>query len=150
MARDVACYVTGHIDYREAAHLCSKAEHEWFRKNRMRKYCRNQMLPPEFLLDDGRNAIALRMDIHRAFDDRRFILTPSEKPTDVWMVRFIQPTADCGFRYHGASVKLNAEVAPEFLLVRFAWANFPCVQDFFDRHRPPESLHTEANGRGRG
>lgn len=130
MARDVACYVTGHIDYREAAHLCPKAENEWFKKNRMRKYCRNQMLPPEYLLDDGRNAIALRMDIHRAFDDRKFILTPGEKPTDDWMVRFIQPTADCGFHYHGASVKLNAEVAPEFLLVRFAWAIFPCIQDF--------------------
>lgn len=130
LARDLACCVTGQVDYREAAHLCPKAQSEWFGQNRMHEYCRNPVLPPDYMLDDTRNAIALRMDIHRAFDDRKFVLTPGGTSSDDWTVRFIQPTADLGVCYNAVSVKLKAEIAPEFLLVRLAWAIFPFVQDF--------------------
>lgn len=127
--RDRSCIVSSYRDYIERAHLCPRHELDWFRKNGMRRYNARLDISGDFITDDIANALAMRADIHRAFDDCKFILT---RKRGEWAIHFLEQTYDLGRMYHNQTVKLVG-VSPEFLLARFAWAIFPLVKAFVEQ-----------------
>ncbi|KAL8726656.1 MAG: hypothetical protein Q9166_006578 [cf. Caloplaca sp. 2 TL-2023] len=127
--RDQHCQITSDRDQIERAHLCPREEIAWFRANSMKRYNRNQALVEAYLLDDGRNGLALRPDLHDEFDDAGFVFTRKQQQ---WVVHFLRETYNLGPTYHNTTVNLKEEISPHFLLARFAWAIFPLVRTFVD------------------
>lgn len=127
LQRDSACALTGQRDHMEKAHLCPSSEGNWFLMNHMSRYNANQMLPSDFGTDDVSNAIALRSDIHTAFDDRTFVFVPKEGS---WVPHFLVATHDLGRQYHNTIIQLDKGISLHHMLSRFAWAIFPLVQVF--------------------
>lgn len=94
----------------------------------MKQYNHNDLNSSNWQIDDMSNLIALREDIHTAFDRQRmFAIVPKQGK---WNIHFSQPSHNLGPLYHGVGAQLNDEVAREHVLARFAWAIFPLVQAF--------------------
>ena len=87
------------------------------------------LLSGSTMMFDISNAMALREDIHKVFNDRKFVFVP--KPGR-WVAHFLMPTHNMGTRYHNTVVEVNTQVSVELLLVRFAWGIFLLVRGFLD------------------
>jgi hypothetical protein len=130
--RDKSCVISKNRDYIERAHLCPRNELDWFRKNGMRQYNARLDISGDVITDDIANALAMRSDIHRAFDECKFVLA---RKSSRWTVHFLERTYDLGRMYHNRPIEVMAGVSPEFILTRFAWAIFPIVKAFME-HGP--------------
>ena len=127
--RDGSCRVTNAEDYVDRAHLCPRSQAEWFKENRMGRYNLNLDLQGEHRVDDISNTVALRSDIHRAFDKRRFVFVPKESR---WVVHFFGLSNTLGQLYHNTPLELDPDISPNLLLARFAWTIFPAVSPFLE------------------
>ena len=127
MTRDKRCVVSRRQDLKEKAHLCPRQEKDWFKKNHMRTYIRNQYPDPDDAIDHPTNAVALRKELHTAFDQKVFIFVMKE---NAWTIHFLRPTYEYGEEYHNMRVTINPGVSTQFLLARLAWAIFPLVKQF--------------------
>ncbi|KAL9616337.1 MAG: hypothetical protein Q9160_008780 [Pyrenula sp. 1 TL-2023] len=127
--RDKYCIVSKCRDYIERAHLCPRNELDWFRENGLRRYNAQIHMSGDAIVDDMANALAMRADIHRAFDDCNFVLVPK---CGHWTVHFLEKTYDLGPMYHNRPIEV-ASVPTEFILTRFAWAIFPLVKPFMEQ-----------------
>lgn len=127
--RDKSCIISKYRDYIERAHLCPRNELDWFRKNGMRRYNARLDISGDVLTDDMANALAMRADIHRAFDECKFVLV---RKCGRWTVHFLEKTYDLGRMYHNRPAEVVG-VSPEFILTRFAWAIFPLVKAFMEQ-----------------
>lgn len=130
--RDKSCVISKNRDYIERAHLCPRNELDWFRKNGMRRYNARLDISGDVITDDIANALAMRADIHRAFDECKFALA---RKSGRWTVHFLEKTYDLGQMYHNRPIEVTEGVSPEFILTRFAWAIFPLVKAFME-HGP--------------
>jgi hypothetical protein len=92
----------------------------------MGEYNQNQSLLGDWILDDVCNAIALRKDIHNAFDDGKFAIVPKEPN---WVVQFMGHTNGLGNDSHNTHIELKG-VSSQFLYARFAWTIFPNLESF--------------------
>lgn len=144
-ARDKSCRVSGRrgADYYESAHLVPRSDADWFQINGMGEYNLSQTLLGEWMVDDVRNAIALRRDIHAAFDDRKFVIVPKQSK---WVVHFLGQTNSLGDDFHNTHIELKG-ISPQFLYARFAWTIFPLLSSFLNAHIPRELLVRLPNGR---
>ncbi|KFZ13764.1 hypothetical protein V501_03532, partial [Pseudogymnoascus sp. VKM F-4519 (FW-2642)] len=131
-ARDKSCRVsvTRGTDYFESAHLVPRSEADWFAANGMGEYNLSQTLLGDWMLDDARNAIALRSDIHSAFDDRKFVIVPKQSK---WVVQFMGHTNGLGDDFHNTHIYLKG-ISSEFLYARFAWTIFRFLSSFLNAH----------------
>ncbi|KAL9011002.1 MAG: hypothetical protein Q9173_004115 [Seirophora scorigena] len=131
LARDQECLVSGHLDIMERAHLCPQKETLWFLTNEMDQYNQSYGITLDCTTKDLSNLIALRQDIHTAFDRHRmFVFVPKQ---DKWLIHFLEPSNTLGPLYHNVKASLNHGIAHEHVLARFAWAIFPMVRSFLER-----------------
>ncbi|KAL6713019.1 hypothetical protein ACLMJK_009415 [Lecanora helva] len=127
MSRDKRCLISRQRDYKETCHLCPKKELPWFQRNNMRLYNTNSFLAADDLVNDTSNMVALRRDLHKAFDERFLSFVWKEHG---WTTHFIKPTKDLGLQYHNMPVSLSDGISTQFLYTRLAWAVFPLVKTF--------------------
>ena len=127
MTRDRRCVVSRRQDLKEKAHLCPRQEKDWFKKNHMRSYIRNQYMDPDDAIDHPSNAVAMRKELHTAFDQKVFVFVMKENG---WTTHFLRPTYEFGGEYHNMSVTINPGVSTQFLFARLAWAIFPLAKQF--------------------
>lgn len=120
IARARSCRVTHGVDGIEACHICSVEERTWFFENEMSVYNLNDILSPYVAIS---NAVALRADVHKIFDDKKFVLVPKAG-------RWLRHTHNMGSIFHNLPVELNSLVSVSFLLTRFAWGILPLVAGF--------------------
>lgn len=125
--RDGCCCVTKSQDYVERAHLCPRSQRSWFESNFMGRYNQNKSLHSEYIMDDVCNAMALRSDMHQAFDDGKFVCVPKESS---WGAHFFDLTNTLGRIYHNTVLELDPGISTKLLLVRFAWTVFPLIGHF--------------------
>ncbi|MCJ1345715.1 hypothetical protein MMC31_003924 [Peltigera leucophlebia] len=78
LARDRSCRVTHDVDGIEAALICPVEEKTWFFENEMSVYNVNDILSPHIAMNDILNAVALRADVHKIFDDEKFVFVPKD------------------------------------------------------------------------
>jgi hypothetical protein len=79
---DGSCRITAHREGTQIAHLVPTSEAVWFNYNTMSKYTVDVDT-----VNDGRNLILLRSDLHSIFDARNFAVVPKlphaeEKPLE--------------------------------------------------------------------
>ena len=128
MARDVSCRITNHIEGTEHAHLVPRSEERWFRENDMFLYT-NQQRPGTDPVDDARNAILLRSDIHTIFDEKRLAIVPK---SSILLVHVVAPgpLIQLTSLYHNVSLQPLVGVSIQYVLARFAWTIFTLSVDF--------------------
>lgn len=127
LRRDRSCRLSNSKDYVECAHLCPGTETNWFNGQAMASYNTNSQLLIDNSVNDAANAIALRADIHSAFDDHSFVFV---RKHGVWVAHFLKPTNELGPCYHNTRIGFHREVSPAFLLSRFAYSIFPYLSSF--------------------
>ena len=125
--RDGSCRVTSAEDSVDRAQLCPRSQAAWFTENRMGRYNLNLDLEDDHMLDDISNTVALRSDVHRIFDERKFVFVPKESR---WVVHFFGLTNTPGQLYHNTPLELDPDISPNLLFARFAWTVFPAVSPF--------------------
>lgn len=133
LTRDIVCQATGFSSATEVAHLVPEREQEWFTRNAMSRYNGDTTLDSRHLIRDIGNAMLLRCDIHKQFDDRIFVFFPKAK--DCVVLHMLAPTPDIGLLYHNTGLP-KLKCTPEFLFARFAWAIFPGLATFSFSNKP--------------
>ncbi|UKZ81278.1 hypothetical protein TrVFT333_009050 [Trichoderma virens FT-333] len=127
--RDSTCRITGYVNATEAAHLVPASAVGWFNSNSMSRYCSNQL--DAFEINDGRNMILLRRDLHYLFDQRRlaFVVNQSGDQNAQLVTHSLIPPGEIGATelahlYHNRRLQPLSGISLEFLLARFAWSIF--------------------------
>lgn len=133
LARDRICLLTGEGDSLDRAHICPRNTQEWFHKNNMQQYNDRQDLSGDGITDDLANALTMSCARHRAFDAGSFVLVPKY---GAWVAHFMEATAHYASQHHDRPLTLPANVAPQFLLARFAWTLFPRIKNFLEAGVP--------------
>ncbi|KAK3367396.1 hypothetical protein B0T24DRAFT_635758 [Lasiosphaeria ovina] len=129
MDRDITCRVSGYMDGVEKAHLVPEGERLWFVSNRMDRYCRRPL--EVSAINDDKNILVLRKDLHHLFDARRFTFVPkrfgacaSEHAQVVTHVLLPSGSPEFVGLYHNRSPQLICGISVECLFARFAWSIF--------------------------
>jgi HNH endonuclease len=130
-ACDRYCRITQSRDCVEAAHVCPSAESTWSANNRMLLYSLNKAFTNITAMDGRSNRLLLRRDLRAGFDNKRFVIVPKSEGGQKWVVHLMEVTHELGKLYHNTPLHDIRAVAPEFLLVRFAWTIFPRLRGFF-------------------
>jgi len=146
MIRDQSCRLSNHRDCVSYAHLCPRAELDWFRNNQMGRY---SLEIESNSIDDIGNIILLRYDLRRDFDNGKFIFIPkkSESTSETAIVAHVlEPTHELGLLYHNTQLHPMPGVPWVFFLARFAWAIFPSVQPFLECGIPRLLIRTKTAG----
>ncbi len=137
MRRDITCRLSGYMDGVEKAHLVPEAEMLWFVSNQMDQYCRR---PLEIsAINDKKNMLVLRKDLHHLFDARRFAFVPKRfggsGPESAELVTHVLlPSGSPEFvdLYHNRLPQLIRGSSIECIFARFAWSLFTdeCIPFF--------------------
>lgn len=119
--RDQTCRVTASTFANEIAHIIPQALSEWWQRNSMFAYAANPDLSADTRCAD--NAILLRRDLHKMWDDHRFAIVPKEGK---WVIHGLwrSPSDELETMYHNLELQPLYGVARHFLLCRFALAIF--------------------------
>ncbi|KAK0701231.1 hypothetical protein B0H67DRAFT_524230 [Lasiosphaeris hirsuta] len=127
--RDMTCRVSEYMDALENAHLVPVKERLWFVSNGMDRYCRR---PLEIsAINDDKNMLILRKDLHHLFDARRFTFVPKRFGTDVsqsakLVTHVLLPSGSPELigLYHNRSPQPIRGISVACLFARFAWSLF--------------------------
>ncbi|KAK9478183.1 hypothetical protein V1514DRAFT_331835 [Lipomyces japonicus] len=98
------------------------------------------------VIDDHANLVVLRADIHKAFDDRNFILYPKDNAS--YYVHMIKPSPNLGVWYHNAKSHPIELCRPQFLFARFSWTLFPLISEFLIYHVDKTVIEVTSNDIG--
>jgi len=99
----------------------------------MSAYASNKQISDSNPTTDIDNLLALRKDLHSAFDKRVFVFVPKTN-FGAFYVHFLARTPDFCPIYHNREVAaLSSVISPQFLFARFAWAIFPLAKAFIKR-----------------
>lgn len=134
--QDRSCRITGSTENTEVAHLVPFACSEWFKDNRMNKY--SHMISMFNAIDDERNLLLLRSDIHGLFDRNRFVLIPKRIDENtsatsppahsiILMTHALLPRGSCEISHYYHNRTLQSPVSGitrEYLFARFAMSIF--------------------------
>lgn len=131
IGRDGTCRVSGYREGLDVAHIVPLSSGHWFTSNAMTNYCRlNAELNP---IDDDRNLLLLRKDIHHLMDQRRFTFIPrasgaSDNPPQLAShVLLAGEAGELIQLYHNRAPQSITGISVEFLFARFAWSIFTDV-----------------------
>jgi hypothetical protein len=111
LARDLFCRISAHYTGTEVAHICPREESDWFFANGMSRWNNDTSLGEQSVIDDHANLILMRSDIHKAFDDGKFILYP--KDVTGFSLHIMEPSLDLGILYHNARTHPIVNCRPE-------------------------------------
>ncbi|KAI1121609.1 hypothetical protein F5Y10DRAFT_271892 [Nemania abortiva] len=112
---DHRCIVTRTAGFVKQAHLIPTAEEEWFKINAMYQYGSHGDI------NQKHNKIALRHDLHSAFDTHLFAIVPKNNHYVVHQLHAAEAGAmEFALAYHNYKVVLQEpeDVVPEFLFAR--------------------------------
>ena len=127
------CGISGFRVPIEAAHLVTKKEQLWWKRNNMNIYTNN----PLSEIDDFANLLGLRADLHSIFDVRMFAIVPRNSLLATHVLS--NGAADYWPTHHNVPVRhLNIQSTP-YLFARFAWAVLLGVKPFICQG-PPRSV----------
>ncbi|KAL8953876.1 MAG: hypothetical protein Q9222_000289 [Ikaeria aurantiellina] len=114
-ARDQSCRVTGSAEAGETAHLIAVKLQDWFMDQGMDNHSDDAES-----LDSTGNQLLLRVDIHRAYDQFKWVIFPSAD-------RYVYHALDS---YELASLHHQRELRPIHGVSAFAQATFPKLRRF--------------------
>lgn len=120
--------MTHFYDGTQNAHVVPHHEVSWFVANNMAQYNLNRKLHANDSIDDVSNGILLRSDLHGLLDTPYIVFVPKR---GLWVTHAIMCSYDVQRFYHNRSLHDIADVTPQFVYARFAWALFQFLGPFF-------------------
>lgn len=120
-ARDQSCRVTGFTEAGETAHLIAVKLQEWFMDQGMYNYSDD-----DESIDSTGNQLLLRVDVHRAYDQCKWVIFPS---ADRYVYHALD-SYELASLYHQRELRPIYGVRPEYILAAFARAIFPKLRRF--------------------
>ncbi|KAI0839976.1 hypothetical protein F5Y06DRAFT_19597 [Hypoxylon sp. FL0890] len=142
--RDQCCRITQAICGVEKAHIIPSAEDPWFTSNDMGRYV--SVLDTPNPIDDLRNAFLLRVDVHRIFDLKGFLIFPKLRDGRRVLVTHVlhslpRTLHEMDALFHNRLCHQLYGVAPEFLFARFAWAILDSTTvQLFETTKPDQQI----------
>ncbi|KAI9764044.1 MAG: hypothetical protein M1840_008920 [Geoglossum simile] len=105
--RDSSCRISDHRDCTSCAHLCPSEECDWFTRNAMDQYNLQPQPVGLYIMDDVHNALRLRLDLHKDFDNRRFFFVPkvASRGARALVTHVLSPTHELGRLYHNTETQ---------------------------------------------
>lgn len=116
-----------HSEACEKAHLCPVSENDWFHSQKMQNYIEDPGKTGDMAVYDANNMIPLRADLHKSFDDRKFVFVPKDREL---VVHMLWPSNELSLLYQNSRLHPMDSVPREYLFTRFAWALFPMLEGF--------------------
>ncbi|KAL7928977.1 hypothetical protein V8C35DRAFT_316667 [Trichoderma chlorosporum] len=119
--RDQTCRITGSLLPNETAHIIPQAQAEWWQRNSMFTYTTNPDTSSDTFCAD--NAILLRRDVHKMWDDDHFTIVPKKAK---WVIHLLRNTSsnELETQYHNLELQSLSGVARHFFFCRFALTIF--------------------------
>lgn len=129
--RDSSCRLTESQEGNDVAHIVPVAESEWFIWNSMSFMGKSGF----HSIDSASNNILLRSDLHKLYDQHRWLITPKERNGEEGKARltchlFTTPTRELTRLYHNAEMHEIKGVDVHYLVARFALAIFTMMKYF--------------------
>ncbi|KAJ3526774.1 hypothetical protein NM208_g4360 [Fusarium decemcellulare] len=127
LARDESCRVTAHSVDVDAAYIIPQTVSQWFKHNKMTRYCHDGTL--DHPINDMANRIILRRDLQLLFDRREltFVAKTCKNHSSTQLVTHIfRPVGSTEpiELYRNRTTQPLVGIATEFLFARFVWALF--------------------------
>jgi len=130
------CAVTQCTYSLDKAYLVPQNEKAWYHRNTMQRYSRDTVGD----IDNQANLLDLRVDTHRCFDNKDWVIVPKPRHSDqafasaykyaVHILGADDPAAEFHASWHNSEV-LNLQVnTTAYLFARFAWAVIQRVKQF--------------------
>lgn len=135
------CRISGSVEYIESAHIIPAAEEDWYNRNEMECYSRD---PEIYGVRNTNNLVALRPDIHRAFDDHRIAIVPK---CGAFTVHFLGDLPWLAQQFHNRRTHSLEWVPVPWLLSRFALAIIPRTYTFLRRGIPRKLVRWNSDQR---
>ncbi|KAL8956176.1 MAG: hypothetical protein Q9193_006224, partial [Seirophora villosa] len=133
LLRDRTCRMTAYGEGCDNSHLCPWTERQWYQENAMGHY--GELISGgRQVIDDPSNVMLLRADLHRAWDNMRFVHTPKRSVTGSveFVTHVLVHSNELGELYHNTRLH-PLGVARECLFARFAWTIFPLLSGFLQQ-----------------
>ncbi|KAI0405190.1 hypothetical protein F4802DRAFT_187294 [Xylaria palmicola] len=123
---DPRCIITQTAALVSKAHLIPAADENWFKVNVMSRYGNHHDI------NQKSNKIALRHDLHCAFDSHLFAIVPKQNYYVVHQLSATESsTTELASIYHNRCIiQQSIDIVPAFLFARFARAVFMLVKPF--------------------
>lgn len=88
------------------AHLCPSQENEWFHNNEMHKYVYDMRKTGTRAIDDLNNMILLKADLHKIFDDQKFMFVPKASPegTPTFVTHLLCHSQELSMYFHNTTL----------------------------------------------
>ena len=93
----------------------------------MDRYIRGMGKTGDLAVDDVNNRVLLRADLHKTFDDNKFVFVPKNGE---FVVHMLEPSSELTAIYHKTRLHSLNFVPREYLFARFAWSLFPFIEGF--------------------
>lgn len=123
------------------AHLIPAKEEGWFDRNAMSQYSCD--VTSNSSVNDVANCLLLRADVHRLFDQHKFVFIPKhasfeveEEPSLHLVCHLIGSSLELTEYYHNVPLRPTPGLSTEYLLAAFARVIFPLLGPFLRCQRP--------------
>ena len=146
------CQISACEEGYEKAHLVPVKYSAWFHANDLVRYIFNSSWAGPRAVDDIHNMILLRADLHKAFDDIKFVFvpkkeTPSETETESkYVLHMLSHSTELTKLYHNVQLQASDRLVPQFLLARLALSVFPIFEGFLLNPRISRKILTQDGG----
>ncbi|EGX87738.1 hypothetical protein CCM_09360 [Cordyceps militaris CM01] len=145
--RDGTCRITGCQEGVQTAHVCPRAEEDWYLRNGMSRYNYGNSDSAHNIA----NVLLLRADLHIAFDKPGFVFVPKPSisgESQKFVFHCVEPSPEFGYLYHNR-VTQGLRVSEELLFARLAWSIFPLLSSFLKSKIPRRLCLRSSNDNGR-
>jgi hypothetical protein len=128
------CVLTNHALGLKRAHIVPKEENDWFR--------RQEMFPHggDIGIDNPKNIILLRADVHKLYDSRNFVVVPKKESlapdnrnspsSPEYVVHYIGRLTGEWKLYHNVPLQRLDGTHWKLYFARFSWSIIPLVRPF--------------------
>ena len=146
------CQISACEEGYEKAHFVPVKHSAWFHNNDLGRYIFNGSLAGPRAIDDIHNMILLRADLHKAFDDIKFVFvpkkeTPSEPTSKIaYVLHILNHSTEITKLYHNVQLQASEKLVPQFLLARLALSIFPLFGGFLLNSKIPRKIMTQSGG----
>ncbi len=125
--RDESCRMINCKESTQIAHLCSQKEADWWYLNSMSRYNKNSAS----ILDDLFNTILLRVNLHIAFDNLKFVfvLKSFSLRFSQLVTHLMKASSKLKHLYHNRLLQ-SMRFSIELLFARFAWTILFFLESF--------------------
>ena len=142
------CQISACEEGYEKAHFVPVKYSAWFHANDLVRYIFNSSWAGPRAVDDIHNMILLRADLHKAFDDIKFVFIPKkETPSKTaYVLHMLNHSTELVKLYHNVQLQASEKLVPQFLLARLALSIFPMFEGFLLNPRISRKVLTQDGG----